>query len=813
MSENINYTPPEEGFVAPFAADEESPYIFISYAHDDYKRVFPIITRLYEQGWKIWYDKGIPPATNYNEVIATHINDCALFLMFVTQTACERQYVIENEVEYAIRKKRKEQIMLCFLEDDIVMPPAADMQLGSVEKPKYRKVEESELESVLSGIEGLTKGEPRKATGFNVGGNERVIMDDGGEFEFRKCVGGVRLTRYLGSDTDVFIPSEYPAGSRQRVVGLWDIFSWDFTVHSIHIPSCVTDVGYMYLGKSCTIHCAENSAAHEYAKKENLPYVIDNSLAVCEELESSASQSSYAYISYSSNVQQRADEIISALEKHNCTVLDGNSLSGSEAMKAIRECACFVALVSQSYMQGDDIESLRTASAMNKQKLIYVLEPCDLPRDLSIVNESQQQLRYDALNEDQRTTELVNWLQKNGCRRVSVDIPDFEYTATASDGITLTKYTGNGGEVVIPSKHGGLSVRSIGDGVFFRKNLTAITIPDGVTSIGDRAFSSCSNLTAITIPDSVTIIGNKTFSDCISLTAITIPDGVTSIGGSAFSGCSSLTAITIPDSVTSIGSSAFSDCISLTAITVPDSVTSIGKRAFLGCISLTAITIPDSVTSIGKRAFSDCRSLTAITIPDSVTSIDYGAFSDCRSLTAICVNYSNESYCDIDGVLFSKDESIIVAYPNAHSNEYIIPDSVASIGSSAFSGCSSLTGITIPDSVTSIDQGAFSGCPNLTVYCPENSYVWQYCEENGIKHEPLSAAVSEHPAEQAETPIPAVDTPATPAESSAETAPSTTPRKKSPARWLVPALVLLALAAAAGLQLSGLVDILGLLGL
>ena len=110
-----------------------------------------------------------------------------------------------------------------------------------------------------------------------------------------------------------------------------------------------------------------------------------------------------------------------------------------------------------------------------------------------------------------------------------------------------------------------------------------------VIHIAENAFSRCTNLTSITIPDSVTSIGRKAFSYCTNLTSITIPDNVTSIGSAAFWGCASLTSITIPDSVTSIGSSNFYGCTSLTSITIPDSVTSIGSQAFFGCIGATSI--------------------------------------------------------------------------------------------------------------------------------------------------------------------------------------------------------------------------------
>ena len=194
-----------------------------------------------------------------------------------------------------------------------------------------------------------------------------------------------------------------------------------------------------------------------------------------------------------------------------------------------------------------------------------------------------------------------------------------------------------------------------------------------------------------------------------------IAEGVTSIGSYAFDDCKSLTSVTIPDSVTSIGDSAFCNCKSLTSVTIPDSVTLIDNGAFSFCTSLTSVTIPDSVTSIDQDAFYKCESLTSVTIPNSVTSIGWGAFSNCAALTGIRVAEGNSHYSsDASGVLFSKDKTTLVQCPGAFSGSYAIPNSVTSIGDSAFSGCSSLTSVTIPDSVTSIGKWAFSECKSLT---------------------------------------------------------------------------------------------------
>ena len=173
--------------------------------------------------------------------------------------------------------------------------------------------------------------------------------------------------------------------------------------------------------------------------------------------------------------------------------------------------------------------------------------------------------------------------------------------------------------------------------------------------------------------------------------------------------------VIIESGVTSIGDSAFDGCTSLTDVTIPNSVTSIGYSAFRDCRSLTSVTIPDSLTSIGEEAFSSCTSLTSVTIPNSVTSIGDSAFSGCRSLTSIEVSNNNENYSSTDGVLFNKSNSELITYPAGKTDsEYVIPNSVTSIGRSAFSSCSNLTSVTIPSSVTSIGNSAFYGCTSLT---------------------------------------------------------------------------------------------------
>lgn len=267
------------------------------------------------------------------------------------------------------------------------------------------------------------------------------------------------------------------------------------------------------------------------------------------------------------------------------------------------------------------------------------------------------------------------------------------------------------------------SVTSIGSEAFNGcTNLKSVAFGTGVIDIGEGAFMWCSSLISITFPDSVTSIGNSAFQGCTSLESITISRNVTSIGGNTFDNCTDLTNVTIPNSVINIGPAAFWGCSGLTNITIPDSVISIGDDAFVGCTGLTSVTIPDSVTSIGDGAFNGCTGLTSITIPDSVTVVGSAAFCGCDSLTDITVSAGNNSFSTRDGVLFNKDQTVLIAYPcGKESNTYCIPDGITLIADGAFAKCEKLSNIIVPQSVIGIGHDAFSYCSKLaSIQLPDN---------------------------------------------------------------------------------------------
>ncbi len=271
----------------------------------------------------------------------------------------------------------------------------------------------------------------------------------------------------------------------------------------------------------------------------------------------------------------------------------------------------------------------------------------------------------------------------------NIDLPiaaqSQDYTYTSNGGaITITGYSGTGGDITIPDTISGLPVISIGINAFRdTPSLTSVTIPNSVTSIEGFAFYQCSNLKKVTIPTGVTSIGQEAFCWCTSLTDINLPESLLSIGEGAFCKCTSLKNINIPDSTRFIGTNAFWDCSSLTDITIPNGFLSIEEQTFWECSSLTNVTLPSSLTSIGRAAFADCPSLTNIALPENLASIGVMAFLECKSLSSIT-----------------------------------IPNSVNSIEMKAFWDCSNLTNIFFEGNAPALGQYAFRGITATIYYLP-----------------------------------------------------------------------------------------------
>lgn len=280
---------------------------------------------------------------------------------------------------------------------------------------------------------------------------------------------------------------------------------------------------------------------------------------------------------------------------------------------------------------------------------------------------------------------------------------------------------------------------------FAECNTELIEIPNGVTSIDHYAFQNCKKLISVTIPNSVTSLGASSFEKCSNLTSVVIPNSVTLIRDNAFKGCASLTSVTMPavaisyhlfyactalKTITftteaptgaSIDAYSFSSCTSLESIEIPEGYKDLKYNAFEFCSKLKTVKLPSTLSSIGSATFKDCSSLEEICIPKSAYNVNRQAFVMCGSVD-ITVDEENTNYCSVDGVLYNKAKTDLIAYAkSAKQPEYKVLDGVTNIASSAFQDDPFIEKIILPDSVLSLGTYCFYNCRKLhTIVLPSN---------------------------------------------------------------------------------------------
>ena len=237
-------------------------------------------------------------------------------------------------------------------------------------------------------------------------------------------------------------------------------------------------------------------------------------------------------------------------------------------------------------------------------------------------------------------------------------------------------------DIVIPSTVDGKPVVEIADRAFFGNNkIKSVYCGNRVTNIGKMAFQECSNLKKAVIPDSVTELCEQAFCD------------------------SGVQEVTLSDRIATMGRATFSGCQSLKSVKLPRALTVIPEQAFVACTSLKEVELGPNVTAIESRAFAK-SGLKTFRLTASVKTVDPSAFNETQ-LQSFEVDEDNPCFCGVDGVLYSKDKSTLIAYPQAHG-DYTVPDGVKLIDSGAVyminnSGCV----VTLPESMRTISENAF----------------------------------------------------------------------------------------------------------
>ena len=326
---------------------------------------------------------------------------------------------------------------------------------------------------------------------------------------------------------------------------------------------------------------------------------------------------------------------------------------------------------------------------------------------------------------------------------------DFTYTLSGDDA-KITGYIGGSTIVSIPKTIGTYTVTTVEANAFKSNTIIRdIYMSDTITQIGDSAFLGCTNLTNIQLSENVTSIGENAFSGCTALKSLTFPESLTRLGSFGVIAGTSISSITIPQNVSYAGDissdyygGALAGCESLKEVifesgmtkipdyicaggsygsicnvekvVIPNSVTEIGSHAFSKCEKLVISSLPSRIKTVGDGAFRDCSQITSMSFPDTITEISKSAFSYCGALTNVIMNYNSTR-----GYTASVGESAFLGCTNL--TDIQLSENVTSIGENAFSGCTALKSLTFPESLTRLGSfGVIAGTSISSITIPQN---------------------------------------------------------------------------------------------
>ena len=335
-------------------------------------------------------------------------------------------------------------------------------------------------------------------------------------------------------------------------------------------------------------------------------------------------------------------------------------------------------------------------------KAMLVVAVLSVGMDASAYDFETDGLRYEVLSKTDKTVKVTNEGMKDSYNGFfEVIIPE----NVTYEGVTYT-------------------VTAIGDGAFsYWKDLIFVDIANTVTEIGNNAFSNCSSLRTVDFGNSLTTIKDNAFEWCVSLMEVDFPNTLTFLGMHAFNWCNSLITVDLPASLKYYIWS-FGGCRNLKAINVdvanPNFDSYEGALYSEGLYTLytvpcswTTYEFPEETRVVADLSFYGCDNITTIFIPETITEIISAPFQNCANLEEINVDEYNRYYASIDGVLYTKDITMLHSCP-VRKTEVEIPNTVETIDRFAFLGCHVLEDIEIPNSVTFIDHGAFQSCMNLS---------------------------------------------------------------------------------------------------
>lgn len=403
-----------------------------------------------------------------------------------------------------------------------------------------------------------------------------------------------------------------------------------------------------------------------------------------------------------------------------------------DGVKSIQQCMFYGCPNLESITLANSIEYIGAGVFGQCQKLIFI----DLPDNLRSIGEGAFELC-----ENLKGIDIPNGVETLGpavfyeCLSLrTVHLPD----SLVSMGPSIFEKCNVLTTIVLPS-----GLKSVPIDAFSECfNLKSVVLPDGLESIAYYAFYMCMSLESIEIPETVETIGSYVFCGCTKLEFAHLPNALPAIGEGTFYLCTELESVNISDNLKTIGAYAFFHCESLGSITLGKEVVSIGDRAFYGCSKLEkmtlngklselgnsvfedciglkefaikgdnklfsvqdgvlllddgkiliqypnaktgAYTIPSTVTTVAVGAFEHLTGLTSVTVPKTITMLDFIHFIDCPNLREINIEEGHPTLCSVDGVVFSKDMSVLIRCPEGKTGSVTIDEKTKVIEHMAF---------------------------------------------------------------------------------------------------------------------------------
>lgn len=633
----------------PFAAEDTRPFIFASYAHADKELVFPLIKRLYEGGWRVWYDQGIEIAAFYDEVIAKHIADCDALLLFVSNNSVNSYYTIQNELKYALRLGKR--VVLYWLEA-VALPSSLDMLIGG------GRCEEAREPDIFKPFLSVGRGEKRMAKGLTLNAaDDKPTEND--EYDYESAKEGIILTKYKGDLEHVRVPQQV---NGQTVVGLRKTFD-DTNIVSVSLPDTIRSVGELAFGGCVYLAGIE--------LPEGVEYIGDSAFYGCYGIETIVLPSTVRYIGdnvfYSCDSLRSITFLCDRFEQGEDEDIFGDDIGyydydredddhlivycrpGSTGERLAMEIGLTVKPLDESVYTKPATEPLPFRSCAERPFLYASFASTDADTVLPILT---------ALNNDGYN---IRWSERRSFGgRIARDIADCEIflayitktyaqSTELDNELRLARHLGKWVVLVwlerceLPSDlnmlEGGrqgmcvwdapladidVSLRNmlIEEGCKGRVNLS---IPDFLYRLEDGKLiltkyigeGGAVEIKSEYFPGIPTAgIDKNAFVDAEGVdervVSVVIPATVSALGWHAFDYCLKLETVTLPVGLKSIGWSCFANCRSLRNIIIPDSVEKLGSGAFKGCSSLERIVLPSSLGYIGSDAFEGCNRLTAV---------------------------------------------------------------------------------------------------------------------------------------------------------------------------------------------------------